>query len=88
MQQKKNDLGELMFVKGEDGNDLVIPRFTPESKTLLEKRIRLLKNTNDLEIIYHQKRGSLGRFYSNDKLSLTELARKHSQYHLPLSRLG
>ena len=82
-QQKKNDLGELMFVKGDDGNDLVLPRFTPESKTLLKKRIRLLKNTNDLEIIYHQKRGGLGRFYSNDKLSLTELARniRNTIYH-------
>ena len=72
-QQKKDDTGELMWVK-ENGVDLEIPRFTPESKTLLEKRIRLLKNGNQLEIIYHQKKG-MGRFYSDDDLSLTCLAR-------------
>ena len=82
-QQKKNENGECLFIKNADGTDLVIPRFTPESKTLLKKRIRLLKNGNDLEIIYHQKKGGLGRFYSTEKLSLTELARniRNTLYH-------
>ena len=72
-QQKTNELGELMWVM-EDGVELQVPRFTPDSKNLLKKRIRLLKNGNQLEIIYHQKKG-LGRFYSNEDLSLTSLAR-------------
>jgi hypothetical protein len=72
-QQKKNEAGEYLWAM-ENGAELRIPRFTPESKTLLKKRIRLLKNGNQLEIIYHQKKG-MGRFYSNDDLSLTCLAR-------------
>ena len=71
-QQKKRD-GELLWVK-ENDVEIEIPRFTPESKTLLKKRIKKLKNGNQLEIIYHQKKG-MGRFYSNDDLSLTCLAR-------------
>lgn len=73
VQQKKNDAGELLWVMM-DGVELLVPRFTPESKTLLKKRIRVLKNGDQLEIIYHQKKG-MGRFYSNDDLSLTCLAR-------------
>ena len=72
-QQKTNEAGEKLWVM-ENGVELEIPRFTPESKTLLKKRIRLLKNGTQLEIIYHQKKG-MGRFYSNDDLSLTCLAR-------------
>jgi hypothetical protein len=74
-QQKTNSHGELMYIKNINGNDLELPRFTPESKTLLKKRITNLKNGNQLEIIYHQKKCNIGRFYSNDKQSLTELAR-------------
>jgi len=87
-QQKKDANGELMFIKVKNGDgsdsptDLIVPRFTPESKTLLKKRIKLLKNGNDLEILYHQKK-ELGRFYSNDHHSLTELARniRNTIYH-------
>jgi len=74
VQQKKNEAGELLWLTDADGVELLVPRFTPESKTLLKKRIRLLKNGDQLEIIYHQKKG-MGRFYSNDDLSLTCLAR-------------
>ena len=72
-QQKRNKAGEELWVM-ENGVELEIPRFTLESKKLLKKRIGLLKNGNQLEIIYHQKKG-IGRFYSHDDLSLTCLAR-------------
>ena len=42
-QQKKDANGELMFIKVKNGDDsdsptdLIVPRFTPESKTLLKK---------------------------------------------------
>ena len=49
-QQKKNENGECLFIKNADGTDLVIPRFTPESKTLLKKRIvkKWKKNRRDI----------------------------------------
>ena len=88
-QQKKDENGELLWVKAKnfDGTDapvdLELPRFTPESKTLLKKRLRLLRNGNQLKILYHQKKGGLGRFYSNEDNSLTCLARniRNTIYH-------
>lgn len=82
MKQKTDDEGNPLWVKDADGNEIVLPRFTPESKTLLKKRMRLIKNGNQLEILYHQGKG-LGRFYSNDDLSLTCLARniRNTIYH-------
>ena len=79
--QKVDENGKLMWVKAKNSDgtdapfDLELPRFTPESKTLLRKRLRLLKNGNQLKILYHQKKGGLGRFYSNEDNSLTCLAR-------------
>jgi hypothetical protein len=88
-QQKKDENGELLWVKGKNGDgsdapfDVELPRFTPESKTLLKKRLRLLRNGNQLKILYHQKKGNLGRFYSNEDNSLTCLARniRNTIYH-------
>jgi len=88
IRQKTDADGNLLFVKAKNGDgsdapfDLEIPRFTPESKTLLKKRMRLIKNNDKLEILYHQKKG-LGRFYSNDDLGLTCLARniRNTFYH-------
>jgi hypothetical protein len=88
-QQKKDENGELLWVKAKNGDgsdapfDVELPRFTPESKTLLKKRLRLLRNGNQLKILYHQKKGNLGRFYSNEDNSLTCLARniRNTIYH-------
>jgi len=82
VRQKQNISGDLLWVKDEQGNEIELPRFSPESKILLKKRTRLLKNGNQLEIFYQQKKG-LGRFYSNDDLSLTCLARniRNTIYH-------
>ena len=50
IRQKKDENDEPLWVKGKNGDgsdapfDLEIPRFTPESKTLLKKRMRLIKN--------------------------------------------
>jgi len=72
---KKDENGALMFEKNDDGTYVELPRFTPESKTLLKKRVRLLRNGKQLKILYHQKKGGLGRFYSHEDNSLTCLAR-------------
>lgn len=88
IRQKKDENDEPLWVKGKNGDgsdapfDLEIPRFTPESKTLLKKRMRLIKNGDKLEILYHQKKG-IGRFYSNDDMGLTCLARniRNTFYH-------
>lgn len=82
IKQKTDEDGNLLWVKNEQGEDLEIPRFSPESKTLLKKRMRLIKNGNQLEILYHQKK-NVGRFYSNDELSMTCLARniRNTIYH-------
>ena len=75
-QQKRDENGELLWVKAENSDvDLELPRFTPESKTLLQKRLNMLRNGNQLKILYQQKKGNLGRYYSHEDNSLTCLAR-------------
>ena len=74
LRQKTDENGVALYVKDETGADKEFPRFAPESKTLLRKRLNLVIN-NHLKILYHQKKGNIGRYYSSDDLSLTCLAR-------------
>ena len=55
--------------KTNDGNVIIKPRFTDESKLKLRNMMNRIKNGDKLEILYSQKFG-LGRHYSHNKSSM------------------
>lgn len=73
-------LEDNTLILADDG--VQYPRFTPEAKTAMKKILTQLKNNSINEVRYYQAK-KVGRFYSNDKKSLTNIARnmRNTHYH-------